>query len=208
MVMDYLITNYEPGEPIFLEDILIEGMSEDVKQRQIERLLAYKELIEFDQDTVYLPKKSILDGKVCEIPPDCVAYERYIFRKGKRIGYYGGYSFANRLGISLQVPMKEELVSNEWKREKEEVLVGDRTFILRCPPVMVDKENYRTLQLLDILSDLDRYMDEEYALVKSQLVTYIQQNHVSRENINKYISFFSVKTYQYIKEMGLDYVFA
>lgn len=44
--------------------------------------------------------------------PDTVAVHKYIMRRGKRVGYYSGYTLANRMGLSTQIPFTQEINSN------------------------------------------------------------------------------------------------
>ena len=52
-------------------------------------------------------------------------------RMGRIMGYYAGHTLANKLGISMQVPVKEEITSNNMAAIVREVSVGDRGYIVR-----------------------------------------------------------------------------
>lgn len=56
MLYDYVIKNYHSGEPIFEADIEIEGMSEQRKREQLERLVAYRRLSKFMNGIYYIPE--------------------------------------------------------------------------------------------------------------------------------------------------------
>lgn len=40
-----------------------------------------------------------------------------------------------------------------------EVIIGEQIFIIRRPYVKIDNDNAKVLQLLDLLKNLDRYLD-------------------------------------------------
>ena len=72
--------------------------------------------------------------------------------KDKIIGYETGLSALNRLGLVSQMPKKICIASNlNQKRVPEGIQVE-----VRKPPIAVNSENYRYLQILDTIRDLDR----------------------------------------------------
>ena len=59
MLLDYLVKNYEKGEPIFLADISIEGMSEENIRYHLKKLTDAGVICRFEAGIYYLPKKNI-----------------------------------------------------------------------------------------------------------------------------------------------------
>lgn len=203
MLYDFIIQNYRCGEPIFETDIHIEDVSGEDRKRQLDRLVAYDKLLKYAAGIYYLPDET--ERPLC---PDVVARNMYIFRRGKRIGYYGGYTLANQMGLSSQVPIKEEFVSNEARKNEEEVFFGNRIYIVRKPPVEVTEDNYRVLQLLEVLKDLRECADESMPIAEARITYYIKKNKVSKENVNAYLNYFPPQVYDNIQEMRLEHVLA
>lgn len=206
MLLEYIKNNYEQGEPIFLQDINIENMSNASIRQGIKKLVQKGELARYDQGIYFIPKVSRLKGK-SNLAPDVVARYKYIKRRGEIIGYYSGHTFANKLGLSTQVPVKEEMVSNNMAAIVREIELGGRTYIVRKSSVIVDADNYRVLQLLDILKDIEKYSDDEISS-KEIIVDYIKKSNITRKEVEKYIAAFPIKVYKTIFDMRLDYVFA
>ena len=48
-ILDYVINNYNIGEPIFITDIQIEGISSDNLKQQLKRLTDIKELQRYEK---------------------------------------------------------------------------------------------------------------------------------------------------------------
>ena len=72
--------------------------------------------------------------------------------KDKIIGYETGLSALNRFGLVSQMPKKICIASNlHQKRVPEGIQVE-----VRKPPIAVNSDNYRYLQILDTIRDLDR----------------------------------------------------
>lgn len=206
MLSEYIKEHYEPGEPIFLHDIKIDGVSDANIRQRIGRLTAAGELIRYEQGVYYMPKRSRLKGTAV-LAPDTVARYKYISRMGRIMGYYAGHTLANKLGISMQVPVKEEITSNNMAAIVREVSVGDRVYIVRKAPVEVNRDNHIVLQLLELLKDIEEYSDDEQA-ARQQIVDYIGRFQITREAVDQYIIYFPLKVYKSIYEMRLENVFA
>ena len=68
------------------------------------------------------------------------------------IGYETGLSVLNRLGLVSQMPKRKSIATNRYTKR---VPAGMQVEIKR-PSVMVKRSNYRYLQILDVIRDLDR----------------------------------------------------
>ena len=75
MFMDYIVQNYKDGEPIFLTDISIEGMSEENIRYHLKRLTDIGKIYRFEAGVYYLPKTNIL-GEKTTISAETVAINK------------------------------------------------------------------------------------------------------------------------------------
>lgn len=207
MLIDYLIENYSEGEPIFLEDIHMTEMRRDNFRQQIKTLADAGKIVRYEKGIYYIPKRTRF-GSNAGPSPETVATYKFISRGDKIYGYYSGSTFANLIGISMQVPMKKEIVSNNVAAIVREVSIGKQTFIVRRTKVPISAENVRVLQLLELLKNLDAYLDGDYNEARERIKEYALANHVTKECIDKYIREFPDSTFRYYYEMRLDYVLA
>ena len=150
MLYDYLRKKYKDAEPIFIEDINIEGMNRPNFCQQLKTLTDNGKLVRFEKGIYYFPKKTRFSSSTGP-SPETIATYKYISRGGKTEGYYSGSTFANLIGISVQVPMKKEIVSNNIAAIVREVSIGKQTFIVRKTNVPISTENVKVLQLLELL---------------------------------------------------------
>ena len=81
---------------------------------------------------------------------DTVARYKYVSRGGKVDGFYSGNTFANQLGISMQVPNKVEIVSNNMAAKVREVPIGKRTFIVTIITIRADDFGHHNRKKLNI----------------------------------------------------------
>ncbi|MBQ4517628.1 MAG: hypothetical protein II997_03470 [Clostridia bacterium] len=203
---NYISNTYLPGEPIVASDIDI-GLSEVNKRRQFKLLTDNGYLSRFENGIYYIPKKSLLGGSVA-IPPEIVVEKKYISRNNKIMGYYSGYVFANKLGISTQMPFVQEIVSNEMGNPIKRLDYNGRTFIIRKARTEITEDNVYTLQLLELLKDIETYSELSKEETKDKLVDYIFSKSITKDKFDSYLSLFPDKIYKSIYEMGLSNVFA
>ena len=207
MLFEYLQENYAPGEPIFTEDIHIEGMNRSNFIQQLKTLTDRGQIVRYERGIYYIPRATRFN-RAAGPSPETVARYKYISRGGKTDGYYSGSTFANLIGISLQVPMKKEIVSNNISAIVREVLIGNQTFIVRRTNVPITEKNVRVLQLLELLKNLDNYLDGDYKEARKKIELYSLSNHIQKADIDQYIRHYPDSTFRFYYEMRLDDVLA
>ncbi|WP_075721096.1 DUF6088 family protein [Roseburia sp. 499] len=207
MLYEYLVKNYKVAEPIFFSDVKLEGITRSAINQQFKKLCDEGKLVKYENGIYYIPKKSKLNGTV-GINADMVARYKYISRRGRIDGFYSGNFFANQIGISTQVPNKVEIVSNNIAAKVREIPIGKRTFIVRRANIKVTEENVHVLQMLELLKNLDAYLDEDYSYAKEKFRTYINVHGITREDVDLYIREYPVNVFKFYYELRLDDVFA
>ena len=207
MFLDYLVNNYEKGEPIFLTDIVIEGMREENVRYHLKKLTDDGVICRFESGVYYIPKINVF-GDQSVLSAETVALNKYVCRKGERVGFYSGYTLANRLGLSTQVPLKEEITSNYAPAQVREVSIKNRKYIIRRPIVEVTAENAYVLQLLDCLKDIDKSAEEDMKVCGEILTAYSVKHKITRAMVDKYLKYYPLKIYKAIYETGVKYVSA
>ena len=206
MLLEFLKSKFGPGKPIFTEDAESLGLSAGNLRQQFKKLVDAGELSRFEPGVYFLPDPN---HEYYPISSNMVAEYKYITNGDEIYGYYSGYTFANQLGLCLQVPYKEEIVTNNTTAIAREVKVGEIPFYIRRAKVEVTKDNRNVLQLLDLLKDVDEYTDyccEEEA--PDIIRKHILRNKILRADVDKYIENFPLKTYKYIYDLRLYDVFA
>lgn len=207
MLYEYLKENYEPGEPIFSGDIEIPGLSEENLRYHLKKLTDDGIISRFEAGVYYFPKMDIL-GEIMNLSAETVAIHKYIQRRGKRVGYYSGYTLANRMGLSTQVPFTIEITSNYAPAQVRELTIKNRKYIIRRPVAEVTEENVAVLQFLDCLKDIEKCAEEEMDVCGKILSKYAKQNNITKQKIDEFIEEYPVKIYKAIYETGVEYVSA
>ena len=127
---------------------------------------------------------------------------------GKRVGYYSGYTLANRMGLSAQVPLTEEITSNYAPAQVRELTIKNRKYILRRPVVEVTDENVAVLQFLDCLKDLEKCAEEEPKVCGRILSGYAREHALTKSAVDRFLAMYPLKIYKAIYETGVGYVSA
>ncbi len=206
MLYEYLAENYKPNEPIFVSDVVLPVSDGNLRQ-MFKNLCDSGKIKRFDTGIYYIPKKSVLKNGV-PLAADEVAEAKYILKKGKIDGFYSGYTFANQLGISTQVPYVKEIVSNNASTRVKEVKVRNKRILLRRARTPVTNENYVVLQFLDLLKDLEQYYDIGFDEVCERLSRYVKDENITKTQVDRYIGEYPDKIYKNIYRTGLYNVFA
>lgn len=207
MLLNYLKENYNTGEPIFTTDIKIPNLSEKNLRYHLRKLTEDGIICRFEPGVYYFPKTNIF-GEKMELSPDTVAFHKYISKDGKRIGYYSGYTLANKLGLSTQIPFIQEIVSNNAPAPYREIIIGDRQFILRRPSTEITDKNVYTLQLLDCLKDIDKCAEESMLYCGEVLTSFAIKHQITKDMINEVIEQYPIKIYKSIYDTEVKYVSA
>ena len=206
MLLEYLQKNYKVNEPIFVSDIDLPVT--DTNLRQMFKVLCDNgQIYRYDTGIYYMKGASRLKGGVSLSASDVARY-KYISRNNRIDGYYSGYTFANQLGLTAQVPYTIEIVSNQASAKCREVSVKNQRIMLRKPRTKITKENYSVLQLLDLLKDLEQYVDDDMSVAAEIIGAYIKACGIRRTEVDEYIVLFPDRVYKYIYKTRLYNVFA
>ncbi|MBR1624023.1 MAG: hypothetical protein IJ675_08985 [Pseudobutyrivibrio sp.] len=207
MIYNYLTEHYKENEPIFFSDIYTGEVSKSALTQQLTSLCKKGLLVKYDNGVYYLPKKSKLKSSVGPTA-DTVAKYRFIIKNGKTDGFYSGNTFANQLGISTQVPHTVEIVSNNTNSAPRDVSIGNRKFNVKKPLVTITDENVYVLQMLDLLSNLDAYLDYDYEEARKCFLKFIQLHDIKRSDVDRYIRKYPLTAFKFYYELRLDNVLA
>lgn len=207
MLYDYIKKNYNEAEPIFFSDLEREDITKSALNQQLKKLCNKGLLMKYDTGVYYIPKMTLLNSIVGP-NADMVAKYRFISKGDNIDGFYGGNSFANQIGITTQVPRVVEIVSNNTNSSDREVRIGNRRFYVRKPIVQITKENVYVLQMLELLKNLDAYLDYSYEEAKEKFAEYIVVHGIKRSDVDCYIRKYPLSTFKYYYELELDHVLA
>ena len=201
---EYLLDNYKENEPIFLVDLQVDGMTRTNVRQQIKKLTDTGKVKRFDNGIYFLPKKTIFKSG-SQLAPEKVLECKYLRDKDERCGYVSGLIFFNQMGLTTQVPMMYEVVSNKATNDYRETSLAKSRVIVRKPKVPVTEKNYKALQFLDMLKDVDVYSEVTGKPLQERLYRYMDDAHLSISEMEPYFAYYPDKLYKNLVETRVIY---
>jgi len=193
IVLDYIDT-IENNEPIFIEDVkkhvatFYEGedltkLFNNVKA-VLYRLKKEGKVAQAEKGIYYKPTQTIW-GRESVPPIHKIRKYKYIMEKdGTLKGYITGAKLFNMMGLTTQVPRRTDIATNECKNANK--YINDKyQVIIRKPKIKVTNENYKYLQLLDILANDDK-INIEVENEEDILYQYMKEYELDFEKVLKY----------------------
>lgn len=206
MLKSYLIENYGYNEPIFLNDLLIEGMSDNAVRQSVKRLVANGFLERYDNGIYYIPKKGGLLGK-SYLDPSVVIMRKYIKNRSETYGYITGMAFANQLGLTTQMPAVIEVVTNREATNGRDVIIGSQKVRVKKSSVCISDANAELLQLLDSVGQAEKYTELSMREMIETLNYYIRKKKFTKNQLSEVTSALTGATAKKLIEWGMIYEF-
>ena len=207
MLKSYLMENFGYNEPIFLNDLTIEGLSDNAVRQSVQRLVANGFLERYGSGIYYIPKQGGLLGK-SYLDPFIVIMRKYVQSKSETYGYVTGISFANQLGLTTQMPAVIEVVTNRESTNGRMITVGNLKVRVKKSTVTVSDANAELLQLLDSVGQAEKYTELPMEETINTMISYIKQKHFTKEQLSEVSSVLTGATAKKLIEWGLIYEFA
>lgn len=200
----YLKENYKENEPIILAELQIKDMTGNNIRQQLKKLTDEGMIKRFDKGIYYLPRKNIFkSGSLPSI--EKVLEYKYLRDKNQLCGYVSGQLFFNQIGLSTQVPMQYEIVSNKATTDYRETVLAQSRIIIRSPKVPVTEQNYTILQFLDLMKDVDLYSEISGKELQERLFKYLRTINLKVSNLEPYFTYYPDKLYRNLVKTKVIY---
>ncbi len=200
MVYDYIIENYQNGEPIFLSEL--PGASRDYIRQEMKRLVDEGRLERLYNGVYYLSYMTIL-GTKGKISMDKYIEKKYLIVDGKTVGYVTGLQIANKYGFTTQNPSCYEICSNEATTKQRKFEIDGNTILVYKPVADVTEKNRSALQFLDLMSMIDKYSEISGEERLSKLKKFVSVVKLDFQTVKEYLPLYPDKVYRNIYEGGL-----
>lgn len=206
MLKSYLLENYGYNEPIFLNDLKIEELSENAVRQAVKRFVANGFLERYDNGIYYIPKAEGVLGK-SYLDPLLVIMRKYVRGKSETYGYVTGMYFANQLGLTTQMPAIIEIVTNREATNGRTIMVGNQKVRIKKSRIEISDENADFLQFLDSIGQVEKYseltIEETIEIIRS----YIKYKRFTKAQLSEVSSRLTGATAKKLIEWGMIYEF-
>ncbi|MCJ7841277.1 hypothetical protein MUB24_10265 [Lederbergia sp. NSJ-179] len=196
-VFQYLLQNYGYDEPIFLDDLKSElDMNSNTLRQSLKRAVDNGKLCRYEyKDGIYfIPNpKSLLKKKTISV--NKIISKKYLYKKGKRIGYLTGLSLANHLQLTTQNPGVVEIVTMNEATSIRIVKYNKRRIALRRSRVSeINENNYKVLQVLDLVNSFDKLSTKPFEEACESIIDYVQDVSMDKNELDDYLKKYPYKT--------------
>lgn len=131
----------------------------------------------------YIPKTNLF-GEMLLGNNEIVKYKYLMDKKGNIKGYITGALLFNQAHLTTQVPNVIDIATNECKNYNK-YFNKDLNVIIRQPKIKVNNENYKYLQLFDLIENKDN-IGVEVENADELIYEFIKENDLDFEKIIKY----------------------
>ena len=207
MLKSYLLENYGYNEPIFLNELSVEGLSKNAIRQSVKRLTANGFLERYDSGIYYIPKSGGLLGK-SYLDPTVVIMRKYVESKSNQYGYITGLSFANQLGLTTQMPAVIEIVTNREATNGRTVFLGNQRVRVKRSVIAVSDSNAELLQFLDSVGQAEKYTELTLDETVNRLIAYTKKKQFTKNQLSEVIPALTEATAKKLIEWGMIYEFA
>lgn len=207
MLKKYLLENYGYNEPIFLNELCVEGVSTNAIRQSVKRLVTSGFLKRYDTGIYYIPKTNSLLG-TSYLDPYIVIMRKFIQNRSETYGYITGISFANQLGLTTQMPAVIEIVTNRESTAGRNISIGSQSVRIKKSPIEITDENAALLQLLDGIGQAEKYTELSLDDTIKTLICYIRKKGFSKKELSDVSCVLTGATAKKLIEWGMIYEFA
>ena len=180
----------EEGVPIFSSDIRdfvlhkMPNANPIVINEYINRFERKNEYFSRFQKGIYFKSKNTVFGKTL-INMSLLQKRLYLEDNGEIFGYETGPSLINRLGLTTQLPKYKYYATNKIRSKK----ISDSIQLIK-PVIEVTKENFKYLQILDIISNKYK-VNIEVDNYNEIIIEIMQKNNLTYEKLLFYSTFYN-----------------
>lgn len=178
-------------EPIFIEEIkdyfkfYIEDNFDKIFKNiyvYINRLVKDNKLVQFIKGVYYKPLIGTFGYKLLDV--NKVINKKYIRDINGEKGYLSGAYLFNKIGLTTQIPKEMLIVTNECPNSND---YNNKNLgvTIRKPKIKINDDNYKYLQLFDVLINKDN-IKVEVDNEKEIIYKFIKDNELELEKIFEY----------------------
>lgn len=192
LVLNY-IKNQPKATPIFIDEVnqfvlpfYKTGDNQKVYNnvKAILNRLNKENIIKTAYKGIYYIPKTNLFGEMLLGNNEIVKYKYLMDKKGNIKGYITGALLFNQAHLTTQVPNVIDIATNECKNYNK-YFNKDLNVIIRQPKIKVNNENYKYLQLFDLIENKDN-IGIEVENADELIYEFIKENDLDFEKIIKY----------------------
>lgn len=205
-IYNYILKNYKLNTPIIIKDIykVFLDMNKNTVRSIFSRLEDKELLIKIENGIYALPNTMSILGKPAVYISDVIE-KKYIRGEDCIIGYRTGINFANKLGLTTQTASVDSIISNAVSKKKREIKINNNRLIVNAPRIEVNNNNYKLLQVLDLLNDFNLFSEIDLKNAKTKILDYIANIIITEDELENIVSIYPLEAQVKFYKIGGQY---
>ena len=106
------------------------------------------------------------------------------------IGYRSGFYIANALRLTTQTPSVTLIYSNDVANRKRTIKVHNNKITIDQARTIVTNDNYKLLQVLDLLNELDKYNELSFDEARLIIIDYLKDIKLNKKEIENIVEIY------------------
>lgn len=204
-----LLKDFGYNEPIIIKEIDVEknyDIDKKLFRKYLARLYDNNKIERYENGIYYFPTFNKYYNNFSKLSEEKVIEKKYINYCGEVFGYKTGYSFVNQLRLTMQIPQITEIATENTSKSMVEE--HRKKYIIKKTRVDVTKDNYKLLQVLDLLTDYYDLIEENETEIKKVLDKYLSSIKIKKNYFEFLMDKYPAKTSKTLLSKGyLDLFF-
>ncbi|MDY0139338.1 MAG: hypothetical protein RBR50_06540 [Candidatus Izemoplasmatales bacterium] len=190
IILEYIKNNYDNKTPIFLNEIykVFPEISEGTIRSLFKRFSDSGVLEKVDNGVYALPNKESVLGKATVYVSNVIENKYIRNEKEQRIGYVSGINFSNQIGLTSQTASVSTIYSNNVSNKKRMTTLKNSRLIINAPRVEVTDQNYKLLQILDLLNDFEKYSEQDLKTASNKILEFLGKIKLKKDEVELIVS--------------------
>lgn len=174
MVVEMLKKQYRPCEPIVLSDMKWLKLNSGALRQAFKRMSDKGIVNRYMNGVYYFPEK----GRKPSV--EAVLHRMYIGNDVQIYGYYAGYTYGRKLGVTEMEDSYPIIVTNKENSRGRFRKVSVKKVYLRKPYTDITKDNAEAVALLDFIREWELYSDLEEEETFSYIKKYLKKQSIDK----------------------------
>lgn len=205
-IYENILKKYNYNDTIFLSDLYQDFYSSKpgTIREMIRRLYNDGKLMRVKAGAYQIPNPDRILKKPTIKMTDAIESLYLKDESNNQIGYKSGINFANALGLTTQTASVETIYSNQVSNKKREVTINNLKFIINAPRTLVTNDNYKLLQILDLLTNYKQYSEYDILEITNKILSYLKGVKLKEKTIDEIVSAYPLKTQVIFYKIGVN----
>lgn len=188
----YIEYSHKDNKPILLPELYeaFHNVKKGTIRENMRRFVMEEKLIKIKNGVYSLPDPNRI-LKTPTFDTEETINKKYILNEdGSVSGYRSGFYIANVLRLTTQTPSVTLIYSNDVANRKRTIKVHNNKITIDQARTIVTNDNYKLLQVLDLLNELDKYNELPLDETRQIIINYLKDIKLNKKEIEEIVEIY------------------